>query len=142
MKIWKRNFNLDALNAMGAGTINEVIGFKFTEIGDDYLIAEMPVDSRTKQPFGILHGGVSVVMAETLGSVASVLCLPIDANKTAVGLEVNANHLKAVRKGFVHGKVTPIRVGSKIHVWQIEIKDDKGNLTCTSRLTTMVINKG
>jgi len=99
----------------------------------------MPVDHRTVQPFGILHGGASVVLAETLGSVASTLCLKDITKQTAVGLEINANHLRSVRKGYVYGKVTPIRVGRSIHVWNIEIKDDNGKVSAISRLTTMII---
>ncbi len=138
-RIWKQETTLDYLNSMGKDSLGDHIGIVFTEIGDDFLIAKMPVDHRTKQPFGILHGGASVVLAETLGSVASTLCLSDLTKYTAVGLEINANHLRAVRSGFVYGKVTPIRVGRTVHVWNIEITDDSGNVSAISRLTTMVV---
>ncbi len=139
-RIWKQETTLDFLNSMGKDSLGEHLGIEFTEIGDDYLVAKMPVDHRTKQPFGILHGGASVVLAETLGSVASTLCIPDMTQQTAVGLEINANHLRSVRKGFVYGKVTPIRVGRSVHVWNIEISDDTGRLSAISRLTTMIID--
>ncbi len=138
-RIWKQETSLDYLNSMGKDSLGDHIGIVFTEIGDDFLIAKMPVDHRTKQPFGILHGGASVVLAETLGSVASTLCLTDLTKYTAVGLEINANHLRSVRSGFVYGKVTPIRVGRTVHVWNIEITDDSGNVSAISRLTTMVV---
>lgn len=139
--IWKQQTTIEFLNSMGKGNMGEHLGILFTEIGPDYLIAKMPVDARTTQPFGILHGGASVVLAETLGSVASTLCLDDMATQTAVGLEINANHLRAVRSGFVYGKVSAVRVGRTVHVWNIEIKDDSDNINCISRLTTMVINR-
>ena len=104
--IWKQQATLEFLNAFGPNTLSGHLGIEFTEIGDDFLIAKMPVDSRTVQPFGILHGGASVVLAETLGSVASTLCIADLTKQTAVGLEINANHLRSVRSGFVYGKVT------------------------------------
>jgi len=137
--IWKQQTTLEFLNSLGVNTLGGHLGIEFTEIGDDFLIAKMPVDSRTIQPFGILHGGASVVLAETLGSVASTLCIADVTKQTAVGLEINANHLRSVRSGFVYGKVTPIRVGRSVHVWNIEITDDTGKLSAISRLTTMVI---
>ena len=138
-RIWKQETTLDYLNSMGKDSLGTHIGIVFTEIGDDFLIAKMPVDHRTKQPFGILHGGASVVLAETLGSVASTLCLSDLTKYTAVGLEINANHLRSVRSGFVYGKVTPIRVGRTVHVWNIEITDDSGHVSAISRLTTMIV---
>lgn len=116
------------------------LGMQFTEIGDDYLIAKMPVDARTKQPAGLLHGGASVALAESLGSIASALCLPSN-EKMPVGIEINANHLKSATSGFVAGKVTPIRVGQSLHVWNIEIHNDKNDLVCVSRLTVMIVDR-
>lgn len=112
----------------------------FTEIGDDYLVATMPVDHRTIQPAGLLHGGASVALAESLGSIASMLCLKSNT-KMPVGIEINANHLKATTSGRVTGKVTSIRRGQNLHVWNIEIKNDKGDITCVSRLTVMIVDK-
>lgn len=140
MAIWKTAFTLEGLNSTSKDTIGELLGIEFTAFGDDYLEARMPVDSRTMQPARILHGGASVVLAETLGSVASFLC--IDASRhSAVGLEINANHLRAVSGGYVTGTVRPVRIGRTIHVWNIELHDDKGRLNCVSRLTMAIIDK-
>ncbi|HHB79906.1 MAG TPA: hotdog fold thioesterase [Saprospiraceae bacterium] len=136
--IWKQQASIDFLNSLSENTLGSHIGIEFIEIGDDYIMAKMPVDARTIQPFGILHGGASVVLAETLGSVASTLCLQDIDKQTAVGLEINANHLRSVRQGFVFGKATPVRIGRSVHVWNIEISDEAGNLTAVSRLTTMI----
>ena len=111
------------------------------EKGDDYLIARMPVDARTVQPYGILHGGASVTLAETLGSIASFLTLDPSSNQTPVGIEVNANHIKSVKSGWVYGKVTPVHLGRKTHVWDIRITDENKSLVCVSRLTVMIIDK-
>ena len=116
----------------------ETIGIEFIGSGDDYIEARMPVDHRTKQPAGLLHGGASVALAENLGSVASYLCLK-SADKRCVGVEINANHLKSATNGWVTGRCTPIRIGSTMHVWHIEIKNEKGDLICVSRLTVMVV---
>ena len=140
--IWKYKFDVDSMNNISVNTMVQNLGIKFTEIGDDYIVATMPVDHRTVQPMRILHGGASVALAETLGSVASYAC--IDGNKyNTVGVEINANHLKAIPEGssIVTGKVTPIKIGRKLHIWNIDIRDDKGNLVCVSRLTTMVVEK-
>ena len=142
MKIWKIDFSLENLNAMNANTLGEVFGIEFIEIGDDYLVAKMPVNHHTVQPARILHGGASVALAETVGSVASALC--VDLGKyNAVGLEINANHLASVREGSeVWAKVTPIRIGKTIHVWNIEITDQqKKRLACVSRLTMAIVEK-
>lgn len=113
----------------------------FTEVGDDYLKAEMPVSAATVQPFRILHGGASVALAETLGSVAGTLCLSDLSAQQAVGLEINANHLRSVREGGrVSGVCRPVRIGRQIQVWQIEISDEKGRLACISRLTVAVVS--
>ncbi|MEL6276006.1 MAG: hotdog fold thioesterase, partial [Bacteroidota bacterium] len=107
-----------------------------------YLVAEMPVDHRTVQPMRLLHGGASVALAETLGSVASLLCVEDITKKAPVGIEINANHLRSVREGGkVTGTARPIRIGRSIHVWQIDIKDERDRLVCTSRLTTMVVDQ-
>jgi len=137
--IWKRPATLEGLNNMNEKTLGENLGIEFTEIGDDFLIAKMPVDDRTVQPYRILHGGASVALAETLGSVASTLAIA-DLNKhMAVGVEINANHLRPGTSGFGYGKVTPIRVGRQMQVWNIEIKDERDKLVCVSRLTCAVV---
>jgi 1,4-dihydroxy-2-naphthoyl-CoA hydrolase len=139
--IWKNKLTTEQLNSFGQNSLGENLGMKFVEIGDDYLKATMPVDHRTVQPFRLLHGGASVSLAETLGSVASMLCIDME-KKMAVGLEINANHLKSVREGgMVTAICTPIRVGANIHVWNIDIFDEKGNKVCISRLTCAVIDK-
>lgn len=136
--IWKNRPDLEMLNTMQKDTIGGTLGIEFTELTDDYLEATMPVDARTKQPFGILHGGASVTLAETLGSVASMLSVE-DPSKTLVfGVEINANHLNSAKSGKVIGRVTPIKVGRNIHVWNIHITDERDRPICTSRLTTMV----
>ncbi len=137
--MFNKNFDLESLNAFGKNTLPGYIGIEFTELGDDFIIARMPVESRTHQPFGILHGGASVVLAETLGSVASMLCLENPQQQKAVGLEINANHLRAVKTGWVYGKVTPIHVGAKTHVWDIKITNEDHKPVCICRLTTMII---
>jgi 1,4-dihydroxy-2-naphthoyl-CoA hydrolase len=135
--IWRREVNLEALNKMGADNMVQHVGIVFTRIGDNELEATMPVDNRTRQPFGLLHGGASVVLAETLGSVAGYLCT--EGEQKIVGLEVNANHLRSAREGIVRGVCTAVHVGRRHQVWQIEISDEQGRLCCTSRLTTAVI---
>ncbi len=118
----------------------EHLAIEYTKIGSDYLKARMPVDKRTKQPAGLLHGGASVALAESLGSVASYLS--VDPQKyDCVGLEINANHLRSVREGFVEGTVRPLRLGKRIHVWEIKIHDEKERLICVSRLTMAIIEK-
>ena len=139
--IWKQHFTLESLKELGQGTLFQHIGITFTEFGEDYLIAKMPVDERTKQPMGLLHGGASVTLAETLGSVGSTLCLEDMNEHLAVGLEINANHLSPVFEGYVYGKATPIKLGRKIHVWNIDITDDQGKKVCISRLTIAIIDK-
>ncbi|WP_061708911.1 1,4-dihydroxy-2-naphthoyl-CoA hydrolase [Pseudenterobacter timonensis] len=135
--IWKRAVTLPTLNAMSEGNMVGLLDIQFTRIGDNELEATMPVDSRTQQPFGLLHGGASVVLAETLGSVAGYLCT--EDEQKVVGLEVNANHLRAVRSGRVRGVCRALHTGSRHQVWQIDIFDEQGRLCCTSRLTTAVV---
>ena len=127
---------LDELNALNPNTLAESLGIKFTEIGENFIRAKMPVDHRTVQPYGILHGGASVALAETLGSVAAQITVGFD--RPCVGVEINANHLKSVTTGFVHGTAKPIRLGKNVHVWNIEILDDQENLICVSRLTVLI----
>lgn len=138
--IWKKPATVEELNAMGERTIHRALGIRFTEIGPDFLEAAMPVDERTHQPFGLLHGGASVVLAESLGSVASNLVVG-DRAKICVGIEVNANHLKSVRSGEVRGRARAIHLGRSLHVWEIRLTDPAGELTCVSRLTVMVREK-
>ena len=140
MSIWFAQPNLESLNAVSHNTMVEHIGIEFLEIGADYIKARMPVDHRTIQPMGLLHGGASVALAETLGSVAAYLC--IDASqKMCVGLDINANHIRSVASGFVVGVVRPIHIGGSTQVWEIRITDEQGKLVCISRLTMAVLNR-
>lgn len=134
----KPHYTIESLNELGRNSMGEHLGIEFTEIGTDYLVAKMPVDQRTKQPFGLLHGGANCVLAETLGSVGSRCC--IDTEKyTVVGVEINANHLRSAREGYVFGKATLLHGGRKIHVWDIRITNEQDKLMCVSRLTVAVI---
>ncbi|WP_040006413.1 hotdog fold thioesterase [Fibrisoma limi] len=135
----KAGFELANLQFIHNDSIVKHLGIEFTEAGEGYLIARMPVDARTHQPFGILHGGASVVLAESLGSVASYMMLPDPTKQQAVGLEINANHIRSVREGWVYGRVTPIHIGRTTHVWDIRITDEQGRLVCISRLTIAII---
>lgn len=134
------DLTVDKLNHMSKQTIIEKIGIVFTEVSEECVAATMPVDHRTHQPFGILHGGASVVLAETLGSVATLCNINLET-QNCVGLEVNANHIRSKREGHVLGKATPINKGKKIQVWEIKITDEEENLVCISRITMAVINK-
>ncbi len=138
MSIWKIKLTDKILNERGKNTLNEALGIEFMEIGDSYIKARMPVDSRTIQPAGRLHGGASVALAETLGSVASFMCLDVDKERP-VGMEINANHLRAIKSGFVYGTVTPIHIGRKSHVWEIKITSEEGKLITISRITLAII---
>ena len=132
--------SIKALNEMGKGNMVQHLGIEFIEFGQDYLTAKMPVDHRTHQPYGILHGGASVVLAETLGSVAAHG--KIDVNKQmCVGQEINANHIKSVRSGYVFGKATPIHIGRNSHVWEIRITTEDNELVCISRITMAVLDR-
>ena len=141
MRIFDNNITLEALNKLSRKTLAEHLGMEFTAIGDDFIEARMPVDHRTHQPLGLLHGGASVALAETLGSVAATCC--IDTTKQfCVGLEINANHLRSVKEGFVKGKASPIHVGKKTQVWEIKIVNETtGDLVCISRITIAVLEK-
>ena len=121
-----------------ASTMVEALGIEVTDFGDQYICGKMPVDHRTKQPFGLLHGGASVALAETLGSMGAGMQIDLNAH-AVVGIEINASHLKAVKDGWVFGRATAVRVGRKIQVWKIDIEDEKENLVCKSRLTLAVI---
>lgn len=138
--MFKRRPGLDELNAQGAGTLSAALGMTITELGEDYLRGSMPCDERTRQPFGLLHGGASVALAETLGSIAGNLCLDND-RFLAVGLEISANHLRPVTRGTVIGTARAIHVGRNTQVWDIRIEDEEGRMTCISRLTLAVIPK-
>ncbi|MEP4531570.1 MAG: hotdog fold thioesterase [Cyclobacteriaceae bacterium] len=131
--------DINAINQMSAQSMVGHLGIEFIECTTDHLTAKMPVNEKTIQPFGLLHGGASVALAETLGSVASNLLL--EKGQMAVGLEINANHLRPAREGFVIGKATPIHVGRKTHVWSIEISDQNDKMICVSRLTIAIIDK-
>lgn len=135
--IWKREATLDALNAMGKGNMVGLLDIQFERLTESTIEATMPVDGRTHQPFGLLHGGASVVLAETLGSVAGYLCT--EGEQSVVGLEVNANHIRGVRSGRVRGVCKALHTGGRHQVWQIDIFDEQGRLCCSSRLTTAVV---
>lgn len=138
MSIWFRPFTLEEIQQYSRGSMHEHLDIRFVEIGPDYLRATMPVDSRTIQPFGLLHGGASVTLAETLGSIAATHCM--DMSKCyCVGQEINANHIRAVRSGRVTGTARPIHVGKRSHVWDIRIEDDQGRLSSIARLTMSVV---
>jgi len=126
--------------SMGKGNMGEHIGLEFTEIGPDYIKATMPVDHRTKQPYGLLHGGASVALAETLGSVGAAMVVD-HTEYICVGQEINANHLRSVRSGIVTGTAKPIHIGSSSQVWEIKIHDERDHLICISRLTVAVLKR-
>ena len=139
--IWKRAYSLDQINKFSEQTMVSHLGIEFTAVGEDFLEARMPVDHKTVQPMRLLHGGASVALAETLGSTAALLCIEEGINKAPVGVEINANHMRSVTKGWVTGKVTPLKIGRTLHVWQIKIYDEKENLVCVSRLTIAVVDQ-
>lgn len=138
MAVFAPGLTPEKLNTYMPNTLGQHLGIEFTAVGDDYLEAKMPVDHRTQQPMGLLHGGASVALAETMGSVAAYSI--IDRSKYfCVGLEINANHLKGVKSGFVIGKTTPIHIGKQTHVWEIRIQDEQNNLVCISRITMAIL---
>jgi 1,4-dihydroxy-2-naphthoyl-CoA hydrolase len=140
MKIWLTNIDLNAVNKRGEQTMSEHLGIEFTEVGEDYLSARMPVDHRTKQPLGIMHGGASCVLGETVGSTAAQFC--VDMNKFyCVGLDINTNHIRAMREGYVYATAKAFHLGKSTQVWGIEIKDDEGKLVSVTRLTMAVLQK-
>ena len=140
--IWKIKPTLELLNSTNINAMPSNLGIKFIEVGDDFITATMPVDHRTVQPFRILHGGASVALAETLGSVASMFCLENTDIQSAVGVEINANHLSSAQEGdAVKGTVKPIKIGKRLHVWEIKMFRSDGRLICVSRLTVAVVEK-
>jgi 1,4-dihydroxy-2-naphthoyl-CoA hydrolase len=140
MPLFNPGITLEALNKLSVNTMVTHLGIEFTAIGDDFIEARMPVDHRTHQPLGLLHGGASVALAETLGSVAATCCVDM-AKQYCVGLEINANHVKGVREGYVTGVTKPIHVGKKTQVWEIRISNDQRELVCISRITMAVIDR-
>lgn len=140
MGIFRSGVTPELLNNFSKGTLGEHLGISFTTIGEDFLEATMPVESRTHQPMGLLHGGASVALAETLGSVAAMLCVD-ETKHFCVGLEINANHLRGVRSGVVRGVTRPIHIGKKTHVWEIRITNESNEMVCISRITMAVLDK-
>lgn len=139
MTIWfHKDLSLAHFGQFGKETMGEYLGIEWTELGDNFLKARMPVDHRTRQPYGLLHGGASCALAETIGSVASAMVVD-HAKFYCVGLEINANHIRSAREGFVTGIAYPLHIGASTHVWDIKIYDEKEKLVCVSRLTVAVI---
>jgi 1,4-dihydroxy-2-naphthoyl-CoA hydrolase len=141
MSIWfNKNFSIEQLKGLSKGTLGEHLGMEWVEAGEDFLKARMPVDHRTKQPYGLLHGGASVALAETLGSVAAAFV--VDYEKYyCVGLEINANHVRSAKQGFVTGIARPIHLGATTHVWDIKIYDEREKLICVSRITVAILKR-
>jgi len=139
MAIWKKSIDLEKLNATSVNTLIQHLGILYTNISDDSITATMPVCSFTHQPLGMLHGGASVVLAETLGSVAANFCVGDDY--FCVGLDINANHIRSMKEGNVVGVTSPVHLGATTQVWQITISDERGRLICTSRLTVAVMKQ-
>ena len=137
MRIWQKPISLETIRALTTNTADSNLGIEFTEIGDDYLVGRVPVDHRTRQPYGLLHGGVSVVLAESLGSMGAYYASP--EGHRAVGLDINANHLKGVTAGWVTGTARPVHRGRTTQVWQIELRDDAGDMSCISRITLAML---
>ena len=137
MPIWKKPADLRVLNGLNENTTAQHLGIEITEIGDDFVRGRVPVDHRTKQPFGLLHGGVSVVLAESLGSIAAYYACP--EGHQAVGLEVNANHLRSAKSGWVTGTARPVHIGRTTQVWAIEMVNEDGEMVCISRLTMAIL---
>ena len=137
MAIWTRPISVEALAAAHKDTAPERLGIEFLEVGDDFIVARVPVDERTRQPYGLLHGGVSVVLAETLGSCGAIYCAP--EGHRVVGLDINANHIRGATSGWITGRTTPVHIGRSTQVWHIELRNEAGELTCVSRLTLAVL---
>ena len=138
MSIWKQQVTLDQVNGWSARTMMEHLGIAVTDIGDDYVRGTMPVDARTHQPYGLLHGGASVALAETLGSLGAMMCADAKTH-LAVGLDINANHLRGVTDGIVTGTARPIHLGRTTQVWEIRIEDERLRLVCIARLTVAIV---
>lgn len=137
MAIWKKPISIQILADIHKDTAVDHLGMEFLEVGDDFIRGRMPVDKRTRQPYGLLHGGVSVVLAETLGSCGAGFSTPEDYR--AVGLDINANHLKGATSGWVTGIARPVHIGRTTQVWQIDMRNDSGDMTCVSRITMAVL---
>jgi uncharacterized protein (TIGR00369 family) len=137
MRLWKSPVSVQILSDLHVDTAVAHLGIEFTEVGDDFIRARVPVDARTRQPYGLLHGGVSVVLAETLGSCGAAFAAP--SGHRAVGLDINANHLRGATSGWVNGICRPVHVGRSTQVWQIDLSNDAGELTCVSRITMAVL---
>ena len=137
MRIWKQAISVEILTAISVNTAVEHLGIEFLEVGDDFIRARVPVDARTVQPYRLLHGGVAVVLADTLGSCGAAFAAP--AGQRTVGLDINANHLKGTTSGWVTGTARPVHIGRTTQVWQIELRNDAGELTCVSRITMAVL---
>ncbi|MCB1635141.1 MAG: hotdog fold thioesterase [Xanthomonadales bacterium] len=140
MATWRRSFTLEQMNQFSRNTLVDQLGIRFTELGEGTLTGTMPVDGRTTQPFGLLHGGASVALAETLGSMAGQMM--VDEEHMVVGLDINANHLRAVRAGLVTGVASPVHIGRTTQVWEIHIHDEAAARVCISRLTLAVVRRG
>jgi 1,4-dihydroxy-2-naphthoyl-CoA hydrolase len=140
MGIWTQPFTIEQLNHHAGSVMPGHLGIIITETGDNFLKASMPVDHRTRQPAGLLHGGASVTLAETLGSIGSWMCIDREKQQ-CVGLEINANHIRAVSDGTVYGKATPLHIGKSTHVWEIKITNENGQLVCVSRITVAILEK-
>jgi len=139
MSIWKQEISLRSTQERSANTMVDHLGIEFIDFGDDYLTAKMPVDSRTRQPLGIMHGGASCVLAETVGSTAANYC--VEPNKYCVGLDINTNHIRSIQNGYVVATAKPFHLGRSTQVWHIEIKDEQGRLISVNRLTMAVLNR-
>jgi 1,4-dihydroxy-2-naphthoyl-CoA hydrolase len=137
MRIWKRPVSVEQLTAVHVGTAAAYLGIEFLEVGDDFIRARVPVDQRTTQPYGILHGGVSVLLAETLGSCGAACSSP--EGMRAVGVDINANHLRSVSSGWVTGITRPVHIGRRTQVWQIDLTNEAGQLVCVSRITMAIL---
>lgn len=138
---WKtEGITIEMLNQLSVNTMSEVLDIRFTEVGDGYMKATMPVDRRTHQPYGLLHGGASAALAETVGSVASWATINRE-KQICVGIEINCNHVRGKKEGIVTATVTPLHIGAATHVWDIKITDERGKLICVSRLTVAVLKK-
>jgi 1,4-dihydroxy-2-naphthoyl-CoA hydrolase len=140
MAIFNPGVTPESLNKLSANTMISHLGIEFTQVGEDFIEAKMPVDARTQQPLGLLHGGASVTLAETLGSIAATCCLDSET-QYCVGLDINANHIKSARQGYVFGTSHPIHIGKRTHVWEIRIVNEQKELICISRITMAVIDK-
>lgn len=140
MALWKNQVTVEQVNALGRNTMLSYLGIEFIEVGDDFLRARMPVDHRTLQPYGIMHGGASCVLAETVGSLGASLCIDV-AQSRCVGVEINTSHIRAVTSGWVIGTARPLHMGSTTHVWDIQIESDAGKLVSVTRLRLAIIPK-